>query len=75
MLINLPKLIFIVHVCPFLQIDEVNKVSMVCLAMRRTIYGPIGWAVLSYSHSPYPIRFKEVPNDNSRLQLKEGSDS
>jgi hypothetical protein len=58
LLIKIPKIILLVKVCPYLEIKDINHLSTVCVGMRRIIYGPIGWKLQSYFHTPYPIQIK-----------------
>jgi hypothetical protein len=57
-LIKLPKIILLVKVCPYLEIKDINNLSTSCVGMRRIIYSPIGWKILTYFHTPYPIQIK-----------------
>ena len=59
-LIKLPKVILMLRVCPFLEADDIIQLSTVCVGIRKTIYSPIGWKLLSRVLTPYPLIIKEV---------------
>ena len=61
MLNKLPKMILLVRVMPFLTPQEANQLATTCTAVRRAVFGPIGWAVLNKIHTPYPATLKELP--------------
>lgn len=59
-LIKLPKVILLLRVCPFLTQFDIVQLSTTCLGLRKTIYSPIGWRLLSRVLSPYPLMIKEI---------------
>lgn len=59
-LIKLPKVILILRVCPFLTQEDIVQLSTTCVGIRKAIYSPIGWKLLSRVQTPYPLIMKEV---------------
>ena len=57
-LVKLPKLILLAKIAPFLTLKDIEFLSNTCAALRKTIYGPIGFKILSFTHTPYPIAVK-----------------
>ena len=66
LLILLPKVILIIKVCPYLEYGEIIKLSSVSSALRKSIFGPIGWKLLNRVYSPYPITIREQINLDSK---------
>jgi len=66
----MPKVLLLVRITPFLDMSDIVNLSCTCVAMRRSIYSPIGWKILNQIHSPYPIIVKEIYDDASHLHLK-----
>ena len=59
-LIKMPKLILLVRVMPYLSYEDVVQLATTCVGMRKTIYSPIGWRLLSRVITPYPLIIKET---------------
>jgi len=62
-LIKLPKIILLIKIAPYLAIEDIISLSSTCVGMRKVIYGPIGWKLLSRLFSPYPIIIKEIASN------------
>jgi hypothetical protein len=60
LLIKIPKVLLIVKVAPFLTYEDIIDLSSTCIGMRKTIFSPIGWKLLSRVLTPYPLIIKEV---------------
>lgn len=59
-IIKIPKVILLIKVSPYLDYCDVITLSSTCTAMRKIIYSPIGFKILNFVHSPYPIIYKEI---------------
>ena len=59
-LIKIPKVILLVRIAPYLKYQDVIQLSSTCVGMRKTIYSPIGWKILSRVMTPYPLVIKEI---------------
>lgn len=59
-LVKLPKVILIIKITPYLDYKDIVSLSSVCSALRKAIYSPIGWRLLNYVQSPYPLTVKEL---------------
>ena len=62
-LIKMPKIILLVRLCPFLEYRDIVELSSVSTVLRRTVFGPIGWKLLSRISSPYPLLFRQLSDD------------
>lgn len=58
LLVKLPKIILLIKIVPYLGTLDMINLSTVCVAMRRTIYSPIGWKILNRIMTPYPLYLK-----------------
>lgn len=66
MLIKVPRVILLAKICPYLTITEINVLSTVSSSLRKEIYGPIGFKILSRITSPYPIKTVNKDSDFTR---------
>lgn len=70
-LLRMPKLLLLQDVMVYLTDHEVIVLSSVCRMLRRLVYSPIGWKVLSYSRLPIRIRYsKEKVEENAEQELE-----
>lgn len=54
---RLPKILLLHDVMVFLTEREVVVLSSVCRMLRRLVYSPIGWKILSYSRLPVRVKY------------------
>ena len=59
-LIKIPKVILFVRIVPYLKYDDVIELSTTCVGLRKVIFSPIGWKLLSRVLTPYPLIIKEI---------------
>lgn len=57
-LIKIPKVILLLKICPYFNQNDIVQLSNVCIGLRKTIYSPIGWKLLSRVITPYPLIIK-----------------
>jgi hypothetical protein len=54
---RIPKMLLLHDVMVFLTDKEIVVFSSVCKMLRRLVYSPIGWKVLSYSRLPVRVKY------------------
>lgn len=70
MLVKIPKIILLAKICTFLTVPEINTLSTVSSHLRKSIYGPIGFKILSRVTSPYPVQIINVKSDFEKKMRK-----
>lgn len=63
----MPKIVLLADICQYLTLPEIHTLSNTCSALRKTIYGPLGWKIILRLKTPYPI---QVVTPMSELQIK-----
>lgn len=73
MLLKVPKCVILVSICKYLTVPEINTLSTVCVALRKTVYSPIGWRIISRIKTPYPIEVVYKESD-FKAKIKHSDD-
>ena len=71
MLIKIPKLIIVSKICRYLTPKEIVHLSGVCSILRKAVYGPLGWKILSFQLNKCPPLLKEISLGGVRKQSYE----
>lgn len=58
LLIKMPKVILLGRVAQYLLDGEIVKLSCCCRSLRKLVYSPMGWKILSYSRQPIHVRYR-----------------
>lgn len=58
LLLRIPKILLLHEVMIYLSDEDILNLSSVCRLLRRLVYSPVGWKVLSYSRLPIRVKYK-----------------
>ena len=69
-MLRIPRVILLARICPFLSMQDINSLSNTCSGMRKIIYSPIGFKILTKVKTPYPIKVVEVKSEFEKKMKK-----
>jgi hypothetical protein len=58
LIVRIPKMLLLHDVMVYLSDSEIVTLSSVCRMLRRLVYSPIGWKLLSYSRLPIRVKYR-----------------
>lgn len=65
----MPRALLLLSICRYLSMEDINGLSMVCSDLRKKVYSPMGWKIISRLKTVYPLQIVNVKSDlNTRIK-------